>query len=137
LIFSQGGNNFEKGVVVMPWSKNEYPASMKNLPDHIRDKAIEVANALLDEGYEEGRSIAIAIDRARSAEGKKDEGRQRYEVKHEEDRWVLKKENGKRAIRSEGTKQALLDEAKEYVKQHEGILTIYQENGEKDQTLYE
>ncbi|MCM3787075.1 DUF2188 domain-containing protein [Domibacillus indicus] len=121
----------------MPWNKNEYPASMKNLPDHIRDKAIEIANALLGEGYEEGRSIAIAIDRARSAEGKKDEGRPRYEVKHEEERWVLKKENGKRAIRSEGTKQALLEEAKEYVKQHEGILTIYQENGEKAQTLYE
>ncbi|WP_050182981.1 DUF2188 domain-containing protein [Domibacillus robiginosus] len=120
----------------MPWSQTDYPDSMKNLPDHVRDKAIEIANALLDEGYEEGRSIAIAIDRARSAEGKKDEGRPRYEVKHEDDRWVLKKEQGKRAIRSSATKQELLDEAKEYVKEHEGILTVYQENGEEAQTLY-
>ena len=121
----------------MPWNKNDYPASMKNLPDHVRNKAIEIANALLDEGYEEGRSIAIAIDRARSAEGKKDEGRPRYEVKLENDRWVLQKENGKRAILSNKTKQALLNEAKEYVKKHEGILTIYQEDGDKHQTLYE
>lgn len=121
----------------MPWTRKDYPASMKNLPDHVRDKAIEIANALLDDGYEEGRSIAIAIDRARSAEGKKDAGRPHYEVKHEEDRWVLKKEEGKRAILSNDTKQALLDEAKEYVKEHEGILTVYGENGEKAQTLYE
>lgn len=121
----------------MPWSKKDYPDSMKNLPDPVRNKAIEIANALLDDGYEEGRSIAIAIDRARSAEGKSDAERPRYEAKHENDRWVLQKENGKRAILSEETKQALLDEAKPYVKKHEGVLMVYQENGEKDHTLYE
>lgn len=121
----------------MPWSKNDYPVSMKNLPEPIRHKAIEIANALLEDGYDEGRSIAIGIDRARSAEGRKDDGRPHYEVKHENDRWVLKKENGERAIRSEETKQDLLTEAKKYVNEHEGILTVYQENGKKDQTLYE
>ncbi len=48
----------------MPWSKSNYPASMKNLTAEVRDKAIEIANALLEEGYEEGRAIAIATDRA-------------------------------------------------------------------------
>ncbi|MET1030965.1 DUF2188 domain-containing protein [Domibacillus tundrae] len=121
----------------MPWSKNDYPDSMKNLPDHVRNKAIEIANALLDDGYKEGRSIAIAIDRARSSEGQNDEGRPHYEIKHKNDQWILQKENGKRAILSKETKQSLLSEAKEYVKEHEGILTIYQENGDKDHTLYE
>ncbi|WP_046176499.1 DUF2188 domain-containing protein [Domibacillus indicus] len=121
----------------MPWSKNDYPDSMKNLPDNVRDKAIEIANALLDDGYEEGRSIAIAIDRARSAEGKSDNGRPHYEIRHEGERWVLKKEDGKRAILSEETKQELLDKAKKYVKEHEGILTIYQTDGNREQTLYE
>ncbi|MGH2413090.1 MAG: DUF2188 domain-containing protein [Microcystaceae cyanobacterium] len=48
----------------MPWSKNDYPTSMKNLTAEVRDKAIEIANALLEEGYEEGRAIAIGTAKA-------------------------------------------------------------------------
>ncbi|MFS0871462.1 DUF2188 domain-containing protein [Paenibacillus xylanilyticus] len=48
----------------MPWNKHDYPVSMKNLEPRIRHKAIEIANALLDDGYEEGRSIAIATAKA-------------------------------------------------------------------------
>ncbi|MCG7383546.1 DUF2188 domain-containing protein [Paenibacillus sp. ACRRY] len=48
----------------MPWNKNDYPVSMKNLEPRIRHKAIEIANALLDDGYEEGRAIAIATAKA-------------------------------------------------------------------------
>jgi len=49
----------------MPWSSTYYPASMKNLPLPVREKAIEIANALLDEGTDEGRAIRIAIAKAR------------------------------------------------------------------------
>ncbi|CEG27525.1 hypothetical protein [Bacillus sp. B-jedd] len=49
----------------MPWSKNDYPASMKNLDPKVREKAIEIANALLDDGNDEGKAIAIGIDKAR------------------------------------------------------------------------
>ncbi|NMO94574.1 hypothetical protein [Paenibacillus lemnae] len=48
----------------MPWTKNDYPASMKNLEPRVRNKAVEIANALLDEGSEEGRAIAIATAKA-------------------------------------------------------------------------
>ena len=48
----------------MPWSSTNYPASMKNLPAPVREKAIEIANALLDEGTDEGKTIRIAIARA-------------------------------------------------------------------------
>ncbi|MNH92101.1 hypothetical protein D3C87_266990 [compost metagenome] len=48
----------------MPWSKNDYPPSMKNLDTRIRNKAVEIANALLDEGYDEGRAIAIGTSKA-------------------------------------------------------------------------
>jgi uncharacterized protein YdaT len=37
---------------------------MKNLDSKIRNKAIEIANALLQDGYEEGRAIAIATAQA-------------------------------------------------------------------------
>ncbi|ANS74976.1 hypothetical protein AWM70_10490 [Paenibacillus yonginensis] len=48
----------------MPWSKNDYPPSMKNLDPRVRGKAVEIANALLEDGYEEGRAIAIGTAKA-------------------------------------------------------------------------
>ncbi|PSN19729.1 hypothetical protein C7271_05775 [filamentous cyanobacterium CCP5] len=48
----------------MPWSDSDYPNSLKNLTPEVRHKAIEIANALLDQGYEEGRAIAIATAQA-------------------------------------------------------------------------
>ena len=38
-----------------------YPTSTRNLPPVLREKAIELANALLEEGMEEGKAIRIAI----------------------------------------------------------------------------
>lgn len=49
----------------MPWSSDRYPDSMKNLQPLVRTKAIRIANALLNEGYDEGRCIRIAITRAK------------------------------------------------------------------------
>lgn len=49
----------------MPWSLERYPPSMRNLAPPVRAKAIEIANALLDEGHDEGQSIRIAIAKAK------------------------------------------------------------------------
>ncbi len=49
----------------MPWNESYYPPSMQNLPPLVREKAIEIANALLAEGYDEGRAIRIAIAQAK------------------------------------------------------------------------
>ncbi|HUC93654.1 MAG TPA: hypothetical protein VMS09_16820 [Paenibacillus sp.] len=49
----------------MPWRKGDYPESLKNFSPRVRDKAVEIANALLKDGYEEGRAIAIATSQAK------------------------------------------------------------------------
>jgi uncharacterized protein YdaT len=49
----------------MPWNESYYPRSMEHLPPPVRRKAIEIANALLEEGYEEGMAIRIAIAKAK------------------------------------------------------------------------
>jgi uncharacterized protein YdaT len=49
----------------MPWSPEYFPAAMGGLSPAVREKAIEIANALLEEGMEEGKAIRIAIARAR------------------------------------------------------------------------
>ena len=49
----------------MPWDEDYYPSSMRNLAPEVRLKAIEIANALLAEGYDEGKAIRIGIAKAK------------------------------------------------------------------------
>jgi uncharacterized protein YdaT len=49
----------------MPWNETYFPASMRHLSPPVRAKAIEIANALLEEGMDEGRAIRIAIAKAK------------------------------------------------------------------------
>ena len=121
----------------MPWNNNDYPASFKNLEPAVRKKAIEIANALLRDDYDESRAISIATTRAREYVNGDDNDRPGYEVKPRENDWVLMKAAGKKAIFTEDTKNGLLDKAKPYVNKQNGILTIYHEDGSLAETLYE
>jgi len=49
----------------MPWNADYFPASMRNLDEPVRLKAIAIANALLADGMDEGRAIRIAIAKAK------------------------------------------------------------------------
>ncbi len=49
----------------MPWDVNDYPNSLKNCDPLLRKKTIEIANALLANGYDENRAIPIAISQAK------------------------------------------------------------------------
>ena len=57
----------------MPWYHGDYPPSYKNQPEYLREKAVEIANALLKEGVEEGIAIATGLKRAREFFEEKDE----------------------------------------------------------------
>ena len=50
----------------MPWSDAYYPRAMAHLAPTVRTKAIEIANALLEAGHEEGFCIRVAIARAQA-----------------------------------------------------------------------
>ncbi|HJV83058.1 hypothetical protein [Noviherbaspirillum sp.] len=49
----------------MPWSSEYYPKSMSRLPDNVRIKAVEIANALLAAGMDDDKAIRIAIAKAK------------------------------------------------------------------------
>jgi len=49
----------------MPWNDDYFPTSMRHLGVQTRRKAIEIANALLAEGMDEGKAIRIAIAKAK------------------------------------------------------------------------
>lgn len=120
----------------MPWDNSDYPDSFKNLEPEVRRKAIEIANALLREGYEESRAISISMTKAREYVHGTDDKRPHYEVKPQKEDWVLMKEDGEKAIFKEQTKMDLLDKSKPYVNDKNGVLSVYHEDGSLEQTLY-
>ena len=49
----------------MPWNEDYYPPAMAHLAPRVRSKAIDIANALLAEGHDEGFAIRVGIARAK------------------------------------------------------------------------
>lgn len=49
----------------MTWTPNDCPAILEGLEPGVRRTALEIANRLVDEGYDEGRAIGIARTKAK------------------------------------------------------------------------
>jgi uncharacterized protein YdaT len=52
-------------IVPMPWRTRFFAASMRLLSAPALEKAIEIANALLEDGIAKGKAIVIAIAQAK------------------------------------------------------------------------
>ncbi len=48
----------------MPYTRTDYPDSLKYFMAPVRNKAIDIANALLADGNDDAKAIAIATARA-------------------------------------------------------------------------
>jgi uncharacterized protein YdaT len=146
----------------MPWTKRNYPVSMKNLPEAVRNKAIDIANALYDEkNMPEGIMIATAISRAkdwasnRGMRSKPKKGSVSKDVKkHGQDVYVIPAPRNKRksgqskagpspdgwAVKKEkgkrkrvfDTKKEAVKEAREEAKKANASLTIQRKDGKID-----
>lgn len=57
----------------MPYTKDDFPNSMKNLDKIVRIKAIDILNAMLKEGYKEENAIPISISQAKEWAEKADQ----------------------------------------------------------------
>jgi uncharacterized protein YdaT len=137
----------------MPWTKSRYPDSMKNLPARIREKAIEIANAVLEDRHlDEGIAIATAISRAKdwaANRGKETESivsasRSTDVKQHGEDRYVIPFEGGKWAIKNEGNervekvfnnKKEALVQARTEARQANASLTIQKRDGKVEKRI--
>ncbi|MGG5372004.1 DUF2188 domain-containing protein [Enterococcus sp. AZ196] len=146
----------------MPWNMKDYPASMKNLDPLIRKKAIDIANALLDDGYPDDRAIPIATSQAEkwyadaSADEKKDFQKAKapqkndshehdknakklmnadVEVKYQEDKWVVVSEKASRASDTFDKKEEAVERAKEIAKNKHSAAKIYKQDGKLQDTF--
>jgi len=137
----------------LPWNSNDYPSSMKNLDKKARNKAIEIANELVDEGYEEDRAIPIAIDRAKewsndnksnnSTSSNNNNNNSNSSSSKKEDQhllpdgnnWIIKKENSKQASYTFDTKKEALNKAKNIANNESVNLVIHRKDGTIEDTI--
>lgn len=117
----------------MPWTQRDYPPSMKNLEPRVRNKAIEIANALLGEKYEEGRAIAIATSQAKEwAEEHPDHhgGDHRHlHVVPSGDVWAVKTEGSDQPERELSTKAEAVEVAKQLASDRNCSAIIHRADG--------
>ncbi|HYC84857.1 MAG TPA: DUF2188 domain-containing protein [Chryseosolibacter sp.] len=135
----------------MPWTKKDYPVSMKNLPKAVREKAIEIANALLEEArMKEGIVIATAISRAKDwavnhgkrAESKrsrstdvKRHGEDRYVIPYNEKEWAIRKEGAVKVEKVFASKPEAVKKARQEARQANASLTIQKRTGKVQQRI--
>ncbi|WP_010278441.1 DUF2188 domain-containing protein [Paenibacillus senegalensis] len=118
----------------MPWTKNDYPDSMKNLEERTRNKAIEIANSLLEEQYEEGRAISIAIAQAKKWEEDHPQTKDSTDHVHlhvvpEDGHWLVKKEGSSRVEARTSTKEEAVKKAKELASRRNVSAFIHRQDG--------
>jgi uncharacterized protein YdaT len=121
----------------MPFTKNDYPNSIKNLEEAKRNKAIEIANRLLEENYEEGRAISIAISQAKEwyeNRGGEVSSGVTHHLLPQDDGWVLKSLKDEKPFEFE-TKEEAMDKIKSMSKENKMKVMIHDSDG-KFQKLF-
>ncbi len=117
----------------MPWTPGSYPPSMKNLDAQVREKAVEIANALLEENYQEGRAIAIAIAAAKkwaeNSADRKTSGERLHVIPHPQG-WAVRRANAERASFVFNTKTQAQNKAIQMARDENRTVVIHDEDEE-------
>lgn len=141
----------------MPWDLSDYPDSLKNLDQVVKKKAIEIGNALLDNGYDDGRAIPIATKQAKEwADNASDEELKSYKysdspkkednhedttneelldkdvlVYFEEDEWKVRTKDAKRSDSTFKHKDEAESRAKEIAENKDSQVITFTKDGKR------
>jgi uncharacterized protein YdaT len=143
----------------MTWNMTDYPASLKNFDPLLRKKTIDIANALLENGYKDDRAIPIAISQAKEwmnnasekeiNEFKKADDPDKNDhhendsgandlldndvmVFYDDDRWAVKTKGAKQISETFDKKIRAVSRAKEIAANKESKLILYKKDGSKE-----
>lgn len=140
----------------MPWDMTDYPDSMKNMDPLLRKKAIDIANALEAQGYDDGRAIPIAHTQAhewfdnastdelkefeRAPNPKKDDDHEQtanldlldndVKVFYEDDVWKVQTVGADQADQTFDYKEDAVERAEEIAKNKDSNVVIYKQDGD-------
>ncbi|WP_298783676.1 DUF2188 domain-containing protein [uncultured Marinococcus sp.] len=112
----------------MPWTMNDYPSSLKNLDKPVKKKAIDIANSMLDDGYDEGRAIPIATEQAKEWYSN---------ASKEEVTEFMEEEDPKSRDEEESSSDPELMEKAELVEAHEDGWAVRAKSAKKPDVVYD
>ncbi|WP_375179946.1 DUF2188 domain-containing protein [Enterococcus rotai] len=139
----------------MPWDLKDYPSSFKNFEPLLKKKAIEIANALVSEGYPDDRAIPIAISQSKkwldeATDTEKNEFKKATDPKktdkhgtkkintdlldndvlvyYQENRWYVQTKHAEKAVDSFETKEQAMERAKEIAKNKDSNVIAYKKD---------
>lgn len=118
----------------MRWTSQDYPVSMKNLKPTVRNKAIEVANALIAEDYDEQHAVPIAITTAKKwAESDDYDGfsatHQLHVIPHPNG-WAIRRANADKVSFVFEDRDLAQNKALQMAEAEHGSVIVYNEDGE-------
>lgn len=143
-------------LIKMAWHTTDYPDSFKNLETAKRKKAIEIANSLLRDGYDEGQAIPIAIEQSKkwfsnattkernemiqasdqslmpTGKADKEKSQRAREGQHvlpHEEGWAIMTDHGKQPSEVHPTKAEAVKRGKEIAQNKQTHLVIYKQDG--------
>ena len=143
----------------MPWDSEDYPSSFKNFDPLLKKKAIEIANALVSEGYPDDRAIPIAISQSKKwlseatdtekavfkkeADPKKTDKHSDKKINtdlldndvlvyYKENRWYVQTKNAEKAVDSFDTKEQAIERAKEIAENKDSKVIAYKKDEKSD-----
>ena len=142
----------------MPYNKDNYPNTFKNLEETTRLKAIDILNAMIKDGYEEENAIPISISQAKKwaqDASKKDikELKQKDITKHskketssahlqdadvkvyydqEQKQWAVKSVGAQKVASYHKTKKEALQEAQHTADNRESKVISYTKDNKKE-----
>jgi uncharacterized protein YdaT len=113
---------------------------MKNMEVRTRNKAIEIANALLEDGYEEGRAIAIATAQAKEwssnhpdhtddHDSNRNQLRANIHVVPRDEQWEVKEEGKDQPLYHSDTKAEAVEKAQELASNSNISAIIHRKDG--------
>jgi uncharacterized protein YdaT len=126
----------------MPWSRSNYPATFKNMTSPVRDKAIDIANELLNQ-YDEGRAIRIATAQAKEWARRRDmeiwtdgepNGRDQHVVAHERG-WAVQPEGAQQATKVFPSRDEAAASAREIARNQHSHVVLHGKNGRIEDVL--
>jgi uncharacterized protein YdaT len=121
----------------MAWTSGDYPVEMHGLEPEVRAQAIQIANELLQQGYQQDNAVSVAISRARLAvHADKTSQKGDLHVVIHETGWAVKREESKEGefvFSNLETRDKALAKAIE-LGRYEGVsIVVHAEDGNVDQ----
>ncbi len=113
----------------MTWTMKKYPEAFSSFTKETRKKAVDIANAIVEDGKDAGMAIATA---AKQAKQWAEENINPVEVFHlvpSDNKWLLKKENNNSPEKEFDTKEKALVYMKDKAKSGRKKYIVHKKDG--------